>query len=241
LKKSPLGSIQMLIYNLYTLTKRDPKYVQSMRQALQSTNLHAQLEKATLRETGLFLWNIYAYIDQSLAQEYCQVVDDQPKSHQLEHVSLSELCFFLWNITSVSNAPGLQVLDDPVTEKRLTAAWAKETGLGAVLLGVLSFVRPAIVADISLPPISNQAQKEHFANWFTTSAEGHNPYMLALALRGLRISNEEAAQTIVRACLPVTKALQLLKSVKPSAITLRSILLMEESIAWLGRLTSEGK
>jgi len=241
LKKSPLGSIQMLIYNLYTLTKRDPKYVQSMRQALQSTNLHAQLEKATLRETGLFLWNIYAYIDQSLAQEYCQVVDDQPKSHQLEHVSLSELCFFLWNITSVSNAPGLQVLDDPVTEKRLTAAWAKETGLGAVLLGVLSFVRPAIVADISLPPISNQAQKEHFANWFTTSAEGHNPYMLALALRGLRISNEEAAQTIVRAGLPVTKALQLLKSVKPSAITLRSILLMEESIAWLGRLTSEGK
>jgi len=241
LKKSSIGSIQMLIYNLHTVTTRDPKYVEPMRQALQNTNLHAQLEKATLREIGLFLWNVYAYIDQSFAQECCKAVDGQPKSHQLEQASLSDLCFFLWNITSISNAPGLQVLDDSVTEKRLAAAWTKEIGLGAVLLGLISFVRPAIVSDISLPPISNQEQKEQLTNWFTTSAEGQNPYMLALALRGLRISNEEAAQAIVRAGLPVTKALQLLKSARPSAITPRSILLMEETIEWLGRLTSEGK
>jgi hypothetical protein len=238
-KKSPIGSIQMLIYNLYTVTSGDPKYVQSMRQALQSTNLNSQLEKATLREIGLFLWNVYAYIDQSLAQEYCKVVDGQPKSHQLEQASLSDLCFFLWNVTSVSNAQGLRVLDDPVTEKRLAAAWIKEIGLGAVLLSIISFVRPSIVADLSLPPISNQAHKEHLTNWFTTSAEGQNPYMLALALRGLRISNEEAAQAIVRVYLPVTKALQLLKSARPSAITPRSILLMKETIEWLGKLTAE--
>ena len=240
-KKSSIGSIQMLIYNLYTVTNRDPKYVQSMQQALQNTNLNAQLGKATLREIGFFLWNVYAFIDQSLAQESCKVVDGQPKSHQLEQASLSDLCFFLWNITSVSNAPDLQVLDDPVTEKRLATAWTKEIGLGAVLLGIISFVRPTIVADISLPPISSQAQKEHLTSWFTTSAEGQNPYMLALALCGLRISNEEAAQAIVRARLPVTKALQLLKSARPTAITPRSILLMEETIEWLGRLTSEGK
>ena len=240
-KKSPIGSIQMLIYNLFSVTNKDPKYVQSMRQALQNTNLNAQLGKATLREIGFFLWNVYAFIDQSLAQESCKVVDGQPKSHQLEQASLSDLCFFLWNITSVSNAPGLQVLDDPVTEKRLATAWTKEIGLGAVLLGIISFVRPMIVADISLPPISSQAQKEHLTSWFTTSAEGQNPYMLALALCGLRISNEEAAQAIVRARLPVTNALQLLKSARPLAITPRSILLMEETIEWLEKLTPEGK
>jgi energy-coupling factor transporter ATP-binding protein EcfA2 len=241
LKKSPIGSIQMLIHNLYTVTNRDAKYVRSMRQALQSTDLNAQLEKATLREIGLFLWNVYAYIDQPLAQEYCKVVDGQPKSHQLEQASLNDLCFFLWNITSVSNAPGLQVLEDPVTEKRLAAAWTKEIGLGAVLLGINSFVRPAIFADLFLPSISTHAQKEHLTSWFTASAEGQNPYMSALALRGLRISNEEAAQAIARAGLPVTKALQLLKSARPSAITPRSILLMEEIIEWLERLMSEGE
>ncbi|MFL5658182.1 MAG: TIR domain-containing protein [Ktedonobacteraceae bacterium] len=240
-RKSPIGSIQMLIYNLNTVTNKDPKYVQSIRQALQNINLNAQLEKATLREIGLFLWNVYAYIDQPLAQEYCKVVDGQLKSHQLEQASLGDFCFFLWNITSVSNVPGLQVLYDPVTEKRLATAWTQEIGLGGVLLGIISFARSAIVADISLPPISSQAQKEHLTSWFTTSTEGQDAYMLALALRGLRISNEEAAQVIVRASLPMTKALQLLKSASPSAIKPRSILLMEETIEWLGRLTSEGK
>ena len=239
-QKSSIGSIQMLIYNFSTLPNRDLKYVLSIRQALQNTNLNAQLEKATLRDIGLFLWNVYASIDQSLAQEYCKVVDGQPKSQQSQQASLSDLCFFLWNITSVSNAPDLQVLDDPVTEKCLAAAWTKEIALGAVLLGIISFVRPAIVADISLPPISNQTQKEHLTNWFTTSIEGQNPYMLALALRGLRTSNEAAAQAIVRVCLPVTKALPLLKSASLLAITPRSIQLMQETIEWLGRLTSEG-
>lgn len=241
-RKSPIGSIQMLIYNLHIVSNKDPKYVQFIRQALQNTNLHAQLEEATLREIGFFLWNVYAYIDQSLALAYCNVVDGQPKSHQLEHASLSDLCFFLWNITSVSNASVLQVLSAPVTEKRLAAAWTQEIGLGAVILGILSFVRSAIVADLSLSPISSQALlKGYLTSWFSTSAEGQNPYMLALALRGLRISNEEAAQVIVRASLPVTEALQLLKAARPSALTPRSILLMEETIEWLARLTSTRK
>jgi hypothetical protein len=240
-EKSPIGSIQLFINNLYAVTGSDSEYTQSIRQAFQNTDLRAKFEKATLREIGYFLWNLYEHIDYSLAKKYCKIVDGQLKSHRLEQALLGDLCFFLWNIISINTSPGLQVFDDQATENRLVEAWTKEFGLGSALLGIISFVRPTIATDISLPPISSQAHNDHFASWFTTSAEGQNPYMLALALRGLRIYDEETAQAIVRVCLPMTKALQLLKSKRSSAIASSSILLMEEIIEWLAGLISEEK
>jgi hypothetical protein len=236
---SSIGSIQMLIYNLSPVIDGNQEYVQAIRQALQHIDLGAQLGKATLKEIGLFLWNIYAYIDQSLAQELCQVVDGQMTSQQLEQASLTDLCFFLWNIVSTSNAPALHVLDDPVIEKRLNTAWAEETGLGAVLIGIISFTRPSIVADVFLPRNLEPAPQAQLTDWLTTSAERQNPYMLALAWRGLRIFDEEVAQAIARVGLSVTKMRQVLLSARSSAITPHSILLMDETIGWLGQLASE--
>jgi energy-coupling factor transporter ATP-binding protein EcfA2 len=236
---SSMNSIQMLLHNLSSMRDRSQRAIQSIGQALQNINLDAQLASATLREIGLFLWNVYAGIDSSLAQTICQAVDGQVTAQQLERASLVDLCFLLWNIVSISNAPDLRVLDNPVIAKRLSAAWTEQAGLGAVLGGIISFTRPSIVTDLSLQRGSEQVREEQLVSWFTTSDEGQNPYMLALAWRGLIIFDEETAQMIARTRLPVESMWRLLLNAKPSAITPRSILLMDETIAWLGRLVSE--
>ena len=237
IKSSSVGGIQMLIYNVATMD-RGREYVQPIREGLQASNLTNKLEKAHVRDIGLFLWNVYAYIDQSLAQQYCQLVDMQQRSLQLAEAMLYDLGLFLWNITSISNLPNLRTFDDPIIEERMLAAWEAEIVLGAVLLGILSIARPTTPIHKSLPPIQAQLQKEHLASWHTKSSGGQKPYLLALMLRGLRTYDEAEAQVIVRKYLPVVKTVQLLEAARKSVKTPRSRLWLEEILEWVVRLPS---
>ncbi len=100
LKHSGLHGIQRFIHNVANVHK---DYLPTIQQGLTSSDLTNTLAEADIRDIAHFLWNVYAYIDQEIAQAYCVLVDGQTRLAQLEQASLDDLWLFLWNITSIFN------------------------------------------------------------------------------------------------------------------------------------------
>jgi hypothetical protein len=144
----------------------------------------------------------------------------------------------LWNLTHISDLTRLQTLDDPALREQLVSAWGSEIGLGANLLGIIATTQPDICEEIQLQPIDVQTQRENLTDWFTQVVEGGNPYVLSLTLRGLRVYDEQQAQDVARRCLPMMDAHQLLEDAMASAVTPRSVVLLEETLRWLEELST---
>ena len=231
---SSLHGIQLLIFNIATI---DATYLPYIQQGLLTTNIAEKLEHAPVRDIGLFLWNTYSYLDKRMAQQYCDSLDGLLRISQLQEASPEDTCFFLWNLTSISTKTELQIFRDPRMIHRLREGWAKETGWTMVLLGIATLAHAFDRESIQ----SLSIHEEALAAWFATRNGGHNPYFLALALKGLRTNNEHTASAVVRSTLPLVEVLDFLQSARSSAITPRSIQLMEETIQWIGKLVMEDK
>jgi hypothetical protein len=239
LEKSGVRGIQLLIHNVAGM---DEQYLPHIQQALQASDLTDKFPAANVAELGYLLWNVFVHVDQSLSREYCEIIDKQRRSQQLSEASLDDLCRFLWNLTHISNLSRLQTLDDPIIKERLIAAWDSDVGRGAELLGIVSMTWPRVCECVPLPPIKTQAQKEHLASWLVDTVEGRNPYLLALTLRGLRAHHDEAqAQALVGEYLPIPKASPLLEDAKASALTSRSVQLLQETLQWLAELPADSE
>ena len=215
------------------LASADRSFLQDLQQALRTASLTDKLAIADVKDIGYFLWNVCAYIEPGMAQQYCRLVDAQQRPVQLGKAPLETLCSFLWNLFHLSNLPQLQTASEPTVKERLLAAWKSEIGLGAELLGILATSRPEIAQEVPLPPIETQEQREQLVAWLVQVAGGKNPYALALALRGLRIHSELEAQTLVRSSPHIPEITQLLQDARASAITTRSVELLQETLEWL--------
>ncbi len=236
LAASDIHGIQLFIFNIANI---DAAYLPLIRQGLLTSNLTEKFEKAPLRDIGLFLWNTYRYIDEHMAQRYCEYVSMQQQTQQLKEASPEDLCFFLWNLTSISVSEEIQIFNDPSIRQLLIEGWSNEVGWSIVLLGIATMVQAAGDGNRNIQFL--RMREDVLEHWFTGNSGGQNPYFLALALLGLRRYNERIARTVVRRTLPIGESLRLLKSARPSAITPRSILLIEDTMQWLERLLEEGK
>jgi len=234
LAASNIHGIQLLIFNVASI---DEGYLSYLQQALVSSNITEKLEQASLRDIGLFLWNTYQHLDTGLAQTYCDYLDAQPGMQEYSDASPEDLCFFLWNLTSISNAETLRTFDELAIQQRLREGWSKEIGWSLVLRGVAATTR--ISYSLKRLVLSIHRHRDALLTWFTTTNAGHNPYYVALALQGLRTCNEEMARELVQHSLPIVGMRDLLVSAKTSAITTRSIALMDETIRWLEELLRE--
>jgi hypothetical protein len=231
IEKSDLGGIQMLIYNVAAI---DKDYLQFIQQELEISDLTDKLATAQVRDLSLFLWNVYVYIDRELSQGYCKIVDMQQRSYQLQDAHLEDLCLFLWSIISISNFLKLRTFNDTIIEERLVVARRLEPGLAAALLGIVALAQPTASKYALLQPI----EQERLTSWLKSAQKLH-PYILALALYGLKSYNEREAEIIIHKCLPVAQASLLLASASASAMTPQSKMLLEEVLKWLGRLSRE--
>jgi len=234
LSVSDIHGIQLLIFNIASI---DEDYLPYLQQALATSNIIEKLEQASLRDIGLFLWNTYQHLDNALAQMYCDYLDEQPGTQEYSDVSPEDLCFFLWNLTSVSNAEMLRTFDGPAIQQRLRQVWPEEIGWSLVLRGVAATTN--ISYSLEGFALSIQRHKDALISWFTNTNAGRNPYYVALALQGLRTQNEEAAREFVQSSLSVTTMRDLLVSARGTAITPRSIRLIEEILYWLNALLGE--
>ncbi len=230
LEASSVHGIQLLIFNIAII---DVAYLPYIQQGLLTSNIAEKLESAPVRDIGLFLWNTYSYLDKHMAQQYCDAVAGQLRVPQLHEASPEDMCFFLWNLTSISAQTELQIFRNPGMIRLLSEGWANEIGWTMVLFGI------ATIAHESIQPLF--IPEEALAAWFATRNGGHNPYFLALALKGVRANNARTASDIVRSTLPLAEVLAFLQSAKSSAITSRSIQLMEETIRWIEKLLEEEK
>jgi hypothetical protein len=225
---SDIHGIQLLIFNIASI---DKDYLLYLQQALIASNITEKLEQASLRDIGLFLWNTYQHLDNELAQTYCDYLDKQPRTQVYSDISPEDLCFFLWNLTSISNAETLRTFNEPVIQQRLLEGWTEEMSWSLVLRGVATTTN--ISYSLEGSALAIQHHRDALRAWFTTSNAAHNPYYVALALQGLRNQGEEAARKFLQSSLPVAFMYELLVSARESAITPRSIRLMEETISWL--------
>ena len=232
LARSSIHGIQMLIHNIALHdTTGDGNALQTVHQGLRLTSLSEALEQAELKDLGRFLWNVYVHIDPSLAQEYCQLVDEQPRSSALESADLDDLCLFLWNLASISSLPTLSTFDDPILKQRLAQAWRTDIGLGATLLGTIAVARST--TDLYEVLSSMRGRQEQLATYLKMCLVEQSPYTLALTISGLRIYNEEVAETIIRRHLPIEEMLRVLLSTQREAKTARSRTLLSETMTWL--------
>ena len=234
LEKSRLRGIQLLIRNIADI---DTQYLQIVQWGLENSNLVDKLAVADVEDIGHFLWNIYTFIDNDLAQAYCKLVDAQDRSNLLNSISLESLCRFLWNLTHISNLPKLQTLDNPAVVKSLQAAWEESIGLGMNLLGILAITSPNIARDLQLPSI--ETQKEQLGTWLIqlSGEQPPHPHTLALTLHGLRSYGELEAQAIVHTSLDFSKAALLLEdAITAPTVTPRSLALLQEIHEWLRKL-----
>ena len=233
LTTSDIQGIQLFIFNIANI---DTSYLPVIREGLLSSNLSEKLEYTPLKDAGLFLWNTYRYIDEDIARIYCEYMDTRLKTQQVNEASPEHLCFFLWNLTSISASKEVQVFKNAHIHQLLVEGWSNEIGWRMVLLGIAAM---AYVASDNIRTQSLLVQETALGRWFTVN--GHNPYFLALALQGLRRYDERVTHTIIPKVLPVEDALHKLKSARPSAITPRSIQLIEDTTQWLERLREEEK
>jgi energy-coupling factor transporter ATP-binding protein EcfA2 len=229
---SDIEGIQKLLYHVAKLDD-DRQYTSSLHQALQNSDLTDKFEQASLKELARLLWNVYNYIDRSLAQIYYQQLDAQTRSEQLRKADLDDLGLFLWNLTSISGAPGIHTLDDPVIKERFTLAWQAGNAQALVLLGIVTLTRPAISWQSEM---SSRFSQQALIDWLATRLTEQNPYTLALTLRGLRFSNEAEAQDIMRQHVPLAEAKKILNSALEQAVTPRSVTLLTEALAWMEKL-----
>ncbi|MBV9705853.1 MAG: TIR domain-containing protein [Chloroflexi bacterium] len=229
---SDIEGIQKLLYHLAKLDD-DRQYASSLHQALQNSDLTDKFEQASLKDLARLLWNVYTYIERSLAQTYYQQLDGQTRSEQLRKADLDDLSLFLWNLTSISSAPSIHTLDNPVIKERFTLAWQAENTQALVLLGIVTLTRPAISWQSEMSSCFSQ---EVLVDWLATRLTEQNPYTLALTLRGLRLSHKAGAQDIMRQYMPLAKAKKFLNSALEQAVTLRSVTLLTEELAWIEKL-----
>ena len=227
---SSIRGIEQFIHNISDINER---YINIFRQKIQTMDLTDKLQQADLRDLGFFLWNVCAYIDEVLAQDYCKLVDAQQRPDQLSKTSLDDLCLFLWNLTHISNLVYLQTLNNPIIEERLKTAWELEIGLGVELLGIITIAGSVSIKELPISIIETKEQKENLANWLEQSIQEQRPYILALTLCGLRTSNESVAESIVKEALNISKASELLKGAEESSITPWSKVLLQETLEWL--------
>lgn len=232
LARSTIHGIQMLIHNVALRdADTDGGPLQSVRQGLQAASLSNALEQAALKDIGRFLWNIYMHIDPLLAQEYCQQVDRQQRSAQLESASLDELSLFLWNLASISASSTLTTFSDPVLKQRLAQVWRTDIGPAATLLGTLAVARSGI--ELSETLSSMRGRQEQLATYLRLCLSEQRPYILALTILGLRVYNEEGAQTIIKRYLPAEETMRVLLSTQRASRTARSLILLNETVEWL--------
>ncbi len=237
LTQSGINGIQMLIHNVALRdANSDADPLQAVRRALQAVSLSGALERAALKDIARFLWNVYAHIDSHLAQEYCQLVDKQQRPAQLESAPLDELSLFLWNLISISGSSTLSIFNDSVLKQRLAQAWRTDIGSGATLLGTLAVARPT-TANATLS--SMRGRQEQLATYLRMCLSERRPYILALTLLGLRVYNEEGAQTIIKRYLPVEEIVRVLLSTQREARTERSLILLNEIVEWLMKITRD--
>ncbi|GAC1373841.1 MAG: hypothetical protein NVS2B12_13950 [Ktedonobacteraceae bacterium] len=238
LEKSSIHSIQIFIYDVAASgTDVDLSALQSMRQALQSISLAEKLARAALKDIRHFLWNVYVHIDSVLAQEYCKLVDSQPRPVELATTTLDELFHFLWNLISISTLPTFATLDMPILRQRLLQAWSSQTGHGATLLGIIAIVQTATWEAGTFQKLAEEAgQQEQIASYLWSCLNERRPYILALTLLGLRVYNEEIARAIVRLHMPIDRVLQMMSATRSDAKTERSIALVDEILEWLTRV-----
>lgn len=231
LSVSDIHGIQLLIFNIAAI---DEGYLPYIQQALVDLNISEKLEHASLRDVGLFLWNTYRYLDTTLAQTYCDYLDGQPRMQDLTDALPEDLCFFLWNLTSISSTESLRMFDVPAIQQRPRESWSEEIAWSLVLTGIVSTTSASYSRKEFV--LSIQRHRDTLISWFATTKAGHNPYYVALALQGLRILNEEVAREFVESSLSIATIRDLLMSARGTAITPRSIRLVEESIGWLNTL-----
>ncbi len=231
---SDIHGIQLLIFNIASI---DKDYLLYLQQALTVSNITEKLEQASLRDSGLFLWNTYQHLDTALAQTYCDYLDRQPRTQVYSDALPEDLCFFLWNLTSISNAETLRTFNEPVIQQRLREGWTEEMSWSFVLRGIATTTNTSYSREEFALAI--QRHRDALRAWFTTSNAAHNPYYVALALQGLRTQDEEAARKFLQSSLPVASMRDLLVGARGTAITPCSIRLMEEIIGWLNALLRE--
>ncbi len=237
LSVSDIQGIQLLIFNIADIDENYLQPIQQVLAILAISDITAKLEHASLRDIGLFLWNTYRYLDKALALTYCEYVDAQQRTQELLAASPEDACFFLWNLTSISNAETLRTFDEPAIQQRLLQGWSGEIGWSLVLIGIATST--GISYRQKEYPQVIQLDQGALVTWFTASSGGRNPYYVALALQGLRACNEEMARAFVQSSLLIVGMRDLLVSAKTSAITTRSIALMDEMIRWLNALLGE--
>ncbi len=233
---SDIQGIQLLIFNIATI---DAEYLSLLQQALQTSIIVEKLENASVKDIGLFLWNIYKYIDKDMAQQYCLQVDMRLRTPQLQEASPEDLCFFLWNLTSIISSQEIQLFYHSVISGLLREGWVNEIGWSMVLVGIATLAQVSAFDGAFLQSIHLNGNA--LTQWFMMKRGGRNPYFLALALKGLQHYNERTAQTMVRNILSLTETLHLLKETRPTAITPYSVLLLEETTQWIEGLLEEDR
>jgi len=233
LAKSSLHTIQLLILNVAHM---DINYLPPIQQTLPTINITEKFAEASLRDIGHFLWNVYISLDKQMAQEYSLQVDRHVQIQRLTETPPEDACFLFWNLASISNASSLQLFDEPIIH-RLLQIWHQEAGWSAVLLGIAAMVQDPL--HYSKHSIAIRLPTEALHYWFTTNNGGRNPYFLALALQGLRAYDESLAHAVVRNIFQQSHIRDRLQSAKSSAITSRSITLIEGTLLWLEQLLGE--
>ena len=233
---SDIHGIQLFIFNVSNI---DTAYLPLIRQELLTSNIAEKFENASLRDIGLLLWNTYRYIDEHIAQTYCEYVDVQQRTQLLKEASPEDLCFFLWNLTSISTSEEIQVFNDASIRQLLIEGWSNEIGWSMVLSGIAAIAHVVGEGDRNIQLL--RVREDVLEHWFTRNSGGRNPYFLALALQGLRRYNQRMASAMVRRTLSMSEALRLMKSARSSAITPRSIHLIEDTTQWLEGLLEEEK
>ncbi len=231
---SDVQGTQLFIFNVANI---DAEYVDLLQQGLQNSNGAEKLEDAPIKDIGLLLWNIYRYIDKNMAQQYSLYVDARLRTPRLREALPEDLCFFLWNLTSILSYQQLQTFHHPEIVEILQTGWSSEIGWSMVLLGIATLAEASAMNGVYLQSIS--VDENALAQWFTMKKGGHNPYFLALALRGLQWYDEHVAPALVRTTLSLSDARRLLQAATSSAITAYSILLLEEAMRWIEMLLRE--
>jgi hypothetical protein len=232
LASSSLHTMQLLIHNVASL---DTNYLSPIQQALPAINIAEKFAAASLRDIGHFLWNVYKFMDRATACKYSIYADQHLPIQRMVEAPPEDVCFLLWNIASISEATSLRLLDEPVIH-RLLQNWPEEAGWSAVLAGIAAIAQNP--TRDSKYAVALHLSAETLYHWFIAS-NGGNSYFLALALQGLRAYDEQMARAVVRDIFHAYRIRDRLQSVRPSAMTTRSIALIEGTLQWLEQLSEE--
>jgi len=113
--------------------------------------------------------------------------------------------------------------------------WASDPSRPAQLLGIVAAMLPRATEDLTLPPLTIQAEGR-LIQWLQETVDREYPYALAQTIQGLRLFDEEQARTLVQRAVDLDQTEELLHSANLGAVTSLSQDLLKDTLDWLAEM-----